>query len=236
MGLEYNDYYDGETVLRAAIARPSRDKAPAVLIAHQWAGRGALEHNIAERLAELGYVGIAIDLFGKDISGSSGGDNTHLIEPWLKNRVGLARRVLAAVEFARSLSGVDTDQLAVVGYCFGGMAALDLARLGGGKVRGIVSLHGLLGSDPSLSGDDITTKIAVYHGWDDPLAIPEQVLAFTQEMTFRKADWQLHAYGHVGHAFTNPHANKPERGLLYNSLADQRSWHGIISFLNEILE
>nr|WP_294915659.1 dienelactone hydrolase family protein [uncultured Neokomagataea sp.] len=236
MGLEYNDYYDGQTVLRAAIARPLREKAPVVLIAHQWAGRGAMEHAVAERIAELGYIGVAIDLFGKDVVGSPEGDNTHLIEPWLKDRAGLAQRVLAAVKFARSLSGADADKLAAVGYCFGGMAVLDLARLGGEDVRGVVSLHGLLGGDAKLDGCEVKTRISVHHGWDDPLASPEQVLAFTQEMTRRKADWQLHAYGHVGHAFTNPKANKPERGLLYNSSADRRSWQGIVGFLHEVFE
>ncbi|GBR45747.1 dienelactone hydrolase family protein [Neokomagataea thailandica] len=236
MSLEYSDYYDGQAILEAAIARPSRDKAPVVLIAHQWAGRGVLEHTIAERVADLGYIGVAIDLFGKGVVGSPGGDNTHLIEPWLKDRAGLARRVGVAVEFARSLSGAEPDRLAALGYCFGGMAVLDVVRSGQGGLRGVVSLHGLLGSDPALERGDITAKISVHHGWDDPLAVPEQVLDFTQEMTRRKADWQLHAYGHVGHAFTNPHANAPERGLMYNRLTDQRSWQGIVGFLKEVFE
>lgn len=236
MSLEYIDYYDGATVLRAAVARPQRDNAPAVLIAHQWAGRGPIEHNVAERLAGLGYIGVAIDVFGKDVVGSHDGDNTHLIQPWLEDRKSLVQRSLAAVDFVRTLPGVDTNNIAALGYCFGGLCVLDLARSGRGNLRGVVSLHGLLHGDPALEGDEITTKISVHHGWDDPLVEPDKVLGFTQEMTQRKADWQLHAYGHVGHAFTNPGANKPEYGSFYHQSADQRSWAGIVDFLNEVFD
>ena len=235
MTIQQFDYHDGDTVLQAGIAFPAgQDEAPAVLIVHQWAGRGEGEHRTAERLAELGYVGIAIDMFGKEVKGDPGGDNSHLIGPFLSDRAALLQRMRAAVAFAATLDRVDASRIAAIGYCFGVLCVLDLARGGADGVLGVVSLHGMVdGNDLSTDGP-IAAKILVEHGWRDPMAAPDKVLAFAGEMAAREADWQLHAHGRAMHAFTNPHAAAPERGMAYDADADRRSWQSTTAFLAEL--
>ena len=235
MTIEQFDYHDGDTVLQAGIAFPAgQDKAPAVLVVHQWAGRGEGEHEVAERLADLGYVGIAIDMFGKDVKGNPSGDNSHLINPLLSDRAALLQRMRAAVAFAATLDRVDASRIAAIGYCFGGLCVLDLARGGADGVLGVVSLHGMLdGND--LGGDGpIAAKVLVEHGWRDPMAAPDKVLAFAEEMGARDADWQLHAHGRAMHAFTRPQAAAPEKGMAYDADADRRSWESVQAFLAEL--
>ncbi|KQN69214.1 dienelactone hydrolase family protein [Sphingomonas sp. Leaf62] len=235
MTVQQFDYRDGDTVLQAGVVFPAGDgPAPAVLIAHQWAGRGEDEHRTAERLAALGYVGIAIDMFGKDVKGDPAGDNSHLIGPFLSDRAALLQRMRAAATFAASLDRVDATKIAAIGYCFGGLCTLDLARGGADGVLGVVSLHGMLdGND--LGGDGpIAAKVLVEHGWQDPMAAPNKVLAFAEEMGARDADWQLHAHGRAMHAFTNPHAAAPEKGMAYDADADRRSWASVVAFLGEL--
>ena len=235
MTIQLHDYNDGSTLLEAAVVRPGRlATAPAVLIAHQWAGRGEGEHQTAELLAAHGYVGIAIDMFGKGVAGDPNGDNSALIGPWLADRVALARRMTAAVAFARSLDGVDQLRIAAIGYCFGGLCVLDLARTGTSDVVGVVSLHGLLESNGLDAA--IAAKVLVEHGWRDPMATPDKVLAFATEMAARDADWQLHAHGRAVHAFTNKHADAADKGMQYDANADRRSWRSTIDFLDEVLK
>ena len=235
MTIEQFDYHDGDTVLQTGIAFPAGEgKAPAVLIVHQWAGRGAGEHKTAERLAELGYVGIAIDMFGRDVKGDPGGDNSHLIGPFLSDRAALLQRVRAAVRFAATLDRVDAARIAAIGYCFGGLCVLDLARGGAEGVLGVVSLHGMLDGNDLEQDGPIAAKILVEHGWRDPMAAPDKVLAFAEEMGAREADWQLHAHGRAMHAFTNPHAAAPEKGMAYDADADRRSWESVTAFLAEL--
>lgn len=236
MSIDFADYRDGDTVLEAAIAYPADPgKRPAVLIAHAWAGQGAEEHKIADRVAGLGYVGVAIDVFGKDVRGDPSADNSALISPWLSNRAALKQRLLAAVAFARTLDRVDAGRVAAIGYCFGGLCVLDIARSGTDDVAGVVSLHGMLDDNALDPSGAIHTKVLVEHGWLDPFAPPEKVMAFADEMTTRGADWQLDAHGTAMHAFTNPGANKPEHGLQYDAGADRRSWQSTTAFLAEVL-
>lgn len=235
MTVELFDYRDGDTVLQAGVAFPAdAAKAPAVLIAHQWAGRGDAEHKTAARLAELGYVGMAIDMFGKDVQGDPSGDNSHLINPLLSDRAALLQRMRAGVAFAATLDRVDAARIAAIGYCFGGLCVLDLARGGADGVLGVVSLHGMLDGNDLDHDGAIAAKVLVEHGWRDPMAAPDKVLAFAEEMGERDADWQLHAHGQAMHAFTNPHAAAPEKGMAYDADADRRSWESTTAFLAEL--
>ena len=234
--MELLDYRDDDTTLEAAVAYPvSTAPAPAILIAHAWAGRGESEHAVAQRLAELGYVGIAIDVFGKGVAGDPSGDNTHLIAPWMSDRAALLKRLQAAVTFARGLEQVDGSAVAAIGYCFGGLCALDLAR-GVEGIAGVVSMHGLLDGNGLAAATPIGAKVLVEHGWLDPLAPPEKVLAFADEMKSRDADWQLHAHGRAMHAFTNEGAASPENGMAYDADANRRSWASTVAFLAELFE
>ena len=231
----YADYSDGDMLCEAYVARPDGAvQHPAVLVAHQWAGQSAHERETADRLAALGYVGIAIDVFGKGMRGDPHGDNSALMGPWLADRAALRGRLLAAVAFARRHDAVDVSRIAIMGYCFGGLCALDVARSGTSDVRGAISIHGIFPPPDIGPQAEIATKVLILHGWEDPLAKPADVEMVAKELTAAKADWQLHAYGHAMHAFTGKDVDAPERGMQYDAAADRRSWVATTSFLSEI--
>ena len=122
--------------------------------------------------------------------------------------------------------------IVAVAFCFGGLCALDLARTGA-HIKGAASFHGLLTPPGNLGGRPIRAKVIVFHGWDDPMAPPNQVEALGRELTEGGADWQVHAYGGTVHGFTNPKAADPEKGILYNPVAAARAWRALDGFLEE---
>ena len=129
---------------------------------------------------------------------------------------------------------VDTSRLAVIGYCFGGTAALELAR-SGANLLGTVSFHGGLDTPNPADARNIRGKVLALHGADDPHVPPEQVAAFQQEMRQAKVDWEMVYYGGAVHAFTNPDSgNDPSKGVAYNAEADRRSWEEMKLFFAEI--
>jgi dienelactone hydrolase len=207
---------------------------PAILIAHTWEGRGEFVCDKARNLAGNGYVGFAIDLYGQGVVGSSPEQNAGLMQPFLDDRKLLQSRMNCALQALLGQPEVERGKVAAIGYCFGGMCVLDLARVGA-DVRSVVSLHGLLGSPGNTLGNKIAAKVLILHGSDDPMAPIEDVAAVQQELTTAGADWQLHAYGNTMHSFTNPNANNAEMGTVYNEVADHRSWKSLISFLEETL-
>lgn len=227
------DYSQGSETYEGYVARPEATKAPVVLIAHAWAGSGEHERSVAERLTSLGYIGFAIDVYGKGRRGNSVEENSRLMTPLLEDRGELQRRLNLAIETARGLKGVDTSRIAAIGYCFGGLCVLDIARMGA-EICGVVSFHGLFTPDPTLSGKQVTAKVLALHGWDDPMADQQSVIDFGREFTDAGADWQLHAYGGTMHAFTNKAANDPDFGTVYNAAADARSWQAMTNFLSEV--
>jgi len=231
------DYEHDGTVLEAYIAfnEASAKPRPAVLIAHTWEGRGEFVCDKARVLAGEGYVACAIDLYGKGIIGSGPEQNAQLMQPFLDDRSMLQARMLCALEAMRELQEIDGARIAAIGYCFGGLCVLDLARAGG-QLRGVVSFHGLLGAPGNTEGRPVATKVLILHGNDDPMAPPEDVIAIEQELTSAGADWQLHTYGNTMHSFTNPNANDPARGTVYNETADHRSWVSLMNFLREVLK
>lgn len=227
------EYHHDELRLKGFVAVPeNKVSAPGVLIAPSWAGRDEFVKEKAKALAELGYVGFALDLYGNAKVGSGPEENARLMTPLVENRALLRQRMNIGLQTLKGLAEVDSTRTAAIGFCFGGLCVLDLAR-SGADVRGVVSFHGLLGLAPQLP-TEIQTKVLVLHGHDDPMVPPEQVLAFEQEMTDARADWQIHVYGGVKHAFTNPLADDEQRGTVYNSAADHRSWQAMKSFLREI--
>lgn len=234
---EFLDYRCGDDVFEAYVARPSTadGPCPTVLVAHDWSGLNAGIRAVTDRVARLGYTAFALDAYGKGVRGDETGDNTHLMTPLLADRGLLRRRLLAALDAARTHPAVDPGRVAAIGYCFGGLGVLDLARAGAPDLRGVVSFHGIF-APPNLGPQGpITTKVLILHGWEDPLAPPAEVLAIASELTAAGADWQLHAYGHALHAFTFAGANFPERGVVYHPDADRRSWQAMRNFLGEVL-
>jgi len=237
MNTQYLDYTDGEIMCEAYVAydESQTSKRPCVLVNHQWSGQSDAEREKAEQLAQLGYVGFAIDIYGKGVRGGLLDDNSKLIQPFLDDRAMLRRRIIAALAAAQRHPMVAPDRIGAIGYCFGGLCVLDLARSAAPGVKGVVSFHGVF-HPPNLGEQaPITAKVLILHGYDDPLATPEHALAIAREFTEAKADWQLHAYGHTTHAFTASGVNLPERGLVYNATADRRSWIAMKNFFEEVL-
>ncbi len=228
-------YLDGDVLLEAFFAFDDafQGRRPAVLINHTWAGRDDFVAEKAKKLAALGYVGFAVDMYGKDIIGSSPEENEKLMRPFMNNRQMLQKRMQAALYAVKLMPWVDDSKIAAIGFCFGGLCALDLARTGV-ELKGVVSFHGLLGKPDNTQGNIIKAKILALHGHDDPLVPVDQVLAFEQEMTSAGADWQLHTFGNTLHAFTNPQANSPDFGMAYQADADRRSWLAMENFLTEV--
>lgn len=236
MKTEYLDYTSAGNTFESYVAYDDKSSAkrPCVIICHAWAGQGEADQETAGKLAELGYVGFCADVYGKGRRGDPTGDNTHLMQPLLDDRAELKTRLLAAVDAAKKHSAVDSSRIAAIGYCFGGLCVLDMARCGA-DVKGVVSFHGLF-FPPNLGPQsEIKAKTLILHGWDDPMATPDQVVAVAKEFTDAKADWQIHGYGGTMHAFTAPRANQPERGILYNQTAARRSWKAMENFLAEVL-
>ena len=229
------EYKDGDSVFEAHVAWDAAISGPrpGVLVSHAWGGRSEFEDRKAEQLAELGYVGFALDMYGKGLRGSNPEENTALMQPLLDDRALLQSRMQLALEQLRAQKDVDNGRTAAIGFCFGGLCVLDLARTGS-NVSGVASFHGLLNSPGNTEGKQMTAKALVLHGWQDPLATPDQVLSFAKEMESLGADWQLHAYGNAQHSFTNPNANDPESGLVYDAAAERRSWDSMRLFLDEI--
>lgn len=230
------NYVDGDTVLEAFFAYDDAivGRRPAVLINHTWGGRDDFVANKAVKLAELGYVGFALDMYGKGVLGSGPEENAKLMQPFIDDRALLQRRIGAALATVKLLPWVDDKKCAAIGFCFGGLCVLDLARTGV-DIKGVVSFHGILAAPGNTEVKPIKAKVLALHGHDDPLGPPEQVLAFEQEMTKAGADWQVHVYGNTMHAFTNPIANNPGVGNVYQADADRRSWIAMKNFLEEIL-
>lgn len=229
-----HDYQHGSTVLKGHLSyQDANSPQPAVLICPDWTGRSHFTDNKAEQLAQLGYVGFAVDVYGEGRQGDSKEAKSALMQPFINDRALLRERMLAAFHAAQQLPMVDPNRIAVIGYCFGGLCALDLAR-SGAALKGAVSFHGLLMAPSGLSRPRMQAKVLALHGYDDPMVPPEAVQEFASEMNDAKADWQIVMYGHTMHAFTNPNAKDPGFGTVYNAMADQRSWRALGDFLNEI--
>jgi dienelactone hydrolase len=229
------DYRDGDRVFEGMLAWDDGIEAPrpGVLVAHTIRGRSAFEEEKARRLATMGYVGFAIDVYGKDSIGSDIDACRAMMESLKDDRSLLQRRLLQAVGTLRDQGEVDASHIAAIGYCFGGLCVLDIARTGE-PLAGVASFHGLFDPPGNSAGNRIQARILALHGWDDPLATPEQAVALTRELTSMGADWQLHCYGNVRHAFTNPAADASTGVTVYNDAANRRSWAAAEYFLSEL--
>ncbi|MER2512063.1 MAG: dienelactone hydrolase family protein [Nitrosomonas ureae] len=229
------DYLDGNTSLEGYLAYNDTGKPqPVVLVAHDWSGRREMACKGAERIAAMGYAGFALDMYGKGIFGADGDaeKNGALMAPFAQDRALLRRRINAALHAVRQLPQVDAAKVAAMGYCFGGMCVLELAR-SGADVQAVISIHGILASG-NVAHANITAKVLCLHGHDDPMVPPEQVLAFETEMTQANVDWQVHVYGGTMHAFTNPKANNPGFGTVYKEIAANRAYRSVENFLSEV--
>ena len=230
--IEYE--HDGATLEGFLAYDDANDNpVPGILIAHAWAGRGDFECQKARDLAELGYAGFALDLYGKGVLGSGPEENSKLMGPFLEDRSLLQSRLTLCHETMQAQPEVDQEKTAAIGFCFGGLCVLDLARIGT-DIKGVVSFHGLFNAPGNTEGKKIKARILALHGNDDPMVPVEMVTGLEKELTEVGADWQIHVYGNTKHAFTNPEANDQNLGTVYNANADRRSWQSMKNFLEEL--
>ena len=233
---QYIEYRDGEALLEGFFCYDESmpGPRPAVLINHAWNGRDEFVERKARRLAWQGYACFVLDNFGKGKRGTTPEECAALINPFMSDRRKLLQRLQAGLSMVKTLPIVDARRIATMGFCFGGLCALDLARADA-DIRGAVSIHGLL-KPSGFTEPKVRAKILMLHGYDDPLAPHADVLAVASEFTAAGADWQLHAYGQTMHAFTNPQAQNRAGGMQYDEAADRRSWHALEEFLAEVLK
>lgn len=230
-------YMDGETECEAFVAWDGNVKGrrPAVLVVHDWKGRGAFDEQRARELAALGYIGFSVDVYGKGVRPQTTEEARKATSTWYGDRAALRTRLQAAVAAAQEHELVDRLRIAAIGYCFGGSCVLELAR-SGAELTGVVSFHGGLGTPAPAKAGEIKARVLILHGADDPNVGADQVSAVWKEMTEAGADWQLVAYGNSVHSFTNPAAgNDNSKGSAYNEKADKRSWEAMKDFLREAL-
>jgi len=211
----------------------SSDPRPGVLVSHTIRGRTDFEDQKALALAELGYVGLSLDLYGVQTRDGDIDTFRDLMMGLRNDRPALQSQLQVWLEVIRKQPEVDAESIAAIGYCFGGLCVLDIARTGA-DVRGVASFHGLFTAPGNTVNNRISAKVLAMHGWEDPLATPDQVEALATELTEMGADWQIHAYGNTLHAFTNPVANDKDAGTVYNMNADRRSWVALQNFLEEL--
>ena len=236
MKTETIEYQDGDLKLRGYLAYDEQKtgKRPGVLVMPEAFGLGPHAKQSAERLAALGYVALAGDPYGDGLVLNDLQEAVKLASAIFEDPAKTRKRARVALDKLASLSQVDPNRLASIGYCMGGTFSLELAR-DGAPLKGIVSFHGGLQTQRPGAAGQVKAKILVCTGADDPFVPTAQVTAFEEEMTKSGADWQVISYGGTVHSFTNPEAGKVGiPALAYNKSADQRSWKALTSFFEEI--
>ena len=231
------EYRQGDTVMEGYLAYDSAGQArkPGVVIFHQWMGITGHEKKKAEELAALGYVAFAADVYGKGVRPADPKAAGAEAGKYKDNRPLLRARAQAALATLRAQPNVQTDRVAATGYCFGGGAALELAR-SGADVRGVVTFHGSLDTPTPQDARNIKGKVLVLHGAADPFVPRAAVLALEDELDAAKVDYQVVLYAGAVHSFTQPEAgNDPSKGAAYDPRADRRSWQAMKDFLAEVL-
>ena len=211
-------------------------RRPGVLVVHEWYGLNDYAKSRARQLAQLGYVALAVDMYGDGVVAKDAAEAGKLATALRNDRPLMRARAQAALETLRKNPACDPRRVAAIGYCFGGGVVLELAR-SGADIAGVASFHGNLDTPNADDAKNIRAKVLVLHGADDPHVNAAQVAAFQQEMRDAKVDWQMIFYGGAVHSFTNPASgDDPSRGVAYNAAADRRSWDAMKKFFDEIFK
>lgn len=227
LGIQYKNhlFYDNQLT----------QKRPAILVVHDAWGCNDVAQAKAKKLAELGYITLAVDMYGEGKTAENFPEALQLVKPLINDRELIKKRIFLAYENLLKLPFVDINKIGAIGFCFGGLTVLDLIRYGA-DVKAVASFHGILKPLEKHQSQIINAKVLVLHGYDDPSVPPEQVNQFAQEMTYAKVDWQIHMYGNTMHAFTNPRANDLPGGRMYNAMAEHRAWQAMENFFTEIFK
>ncbi|WP_281857453.1 dienelactone hydrolase family protein [Litoreibacter halocynthiae] len=214
------------------VARPEgAGPHPVVIVTPAYHGLDDFARSKADWLASLGYIGFAVDYYGEGRTARDDAQASEMMHVLQADRATLLVRMQAALDTARALPDADKSNIAAIGFCFGGKAVLDLAR-SGATLAGVVPFHGIFDA-PSSGCSKMNTSVLVLHGWDDPLATPDQAVGLAKELTEHCDDWQMLAFGHTSHAFTNPAAQSPEAGMAYARSSNDRAFAALQAFLEE---
>ena len=219
-------------MLRGRICRPDAPGPhPGVLVVHNAFGLGEHMREVIRQLAAEGYVALAVDMFGEAAYSEDEAVVGGLVAPLWGNPERLRARMAAWQAVLEAHAEVLPGRIAALGYCFGGMCVLEAAR-GGGGLRAVVSYHGILKTPAPAVPGAVRAHVSVYTGGRDPHVPAEDVAALRAELTAAGADWQITEFAAACHAFTDPAAADPERGRLYDALADRVSWAGTLAMLD----
>ena len=213
----------------------NKDKRPAVLVVPEWWGLGDYTRGRAKQLAQLGYIAMAVDMYGNGKTAADPNEAQTLATPFYKDPQ-LARTVLdAAFNKLKEYPQTDTANVAAIGYCFGGYIVLNAAKLGA-DLKGVVSFHGGLGGAP-VKKEVIKAKILVCHGEADEF-VNKEVAPFKKSMDSAGVEYTFKSYPNATHAFTNPAATengkKFNMPIQYNAAADTASWNDMKAFFNKL--
>lgn len=232
------------TTFKAYVAFPEVIKerqTPAVLVSPTWMGRDQFVCDKARELAKLGYIGVAIDLYGNGYVPKDTQEAGQLTGPLFTDRITLRERVQAALAAVQELPSVNPDKIAAIGFCFGGLTVIELLR-SGANIRAAISFHGVLGDEMmgiKAQTQPIASRIRgallVLHGYKDPLVSWHDIMTLQKEMDEAGVDWQFNSYGLAAHAFTNPNQHDENSGMYFEPRANKRSWEEMHSFLQEHL-
>lgn len=229
-------YRHGETELEGVLVWDDavQGTRPGVLVIPDWMGVSPVAVAPAERLAADGYVAFVADIYGKGVRPKNPAEAAEQAGRYRADRKLLRARAQAGLDALRQSPGVDPQRLAAIGYCFGGGAALELAR-SGADLDAVVSFHGNLDTPDPADAKQIRAKVLALHGASDPYVPPEQVAAFEKEMTEAGVDWVLVAFGGAVHSFTNPSAGSdPSKGAAYDEKAARRAWADLQQLFAEV--
>jgi dienelactone hydrolase len=212
------------------------DQRPGVLVVHEWWGHNAHARRQAERLAGAGYVGFALDMYGKGKTTTHPDEAQAFMAEATKDPAALSARFAAARRQLEQDPHVDTRRIAAIGYCFGGAVVLGQARAGA-DLAAVVTFHGALGTDHPAEKGKVRAQVLVLTGADDPMAPPALVASFEREMKAAGASYRVIRYPGARHGFTNPDAGKAGMAALaYNAEADRKSWAAMLAFFKTALK
>lgn len=231
------NYFDDDKKLQVFFIKSvvENPKNIGIVILPAWMGIDNHAKESAEALAKLGYHAFVADIYGVENNPKNTKEAGQNAGFYKTNYEMYQKRIQLAIDELVK-QGANKDQIAVIGYCFGGTGALEAAR-GNLNVKGVVSFHGGLGKDASRNTNPITSKVLVLHGADDPYVPQKDIADFQQEMRDAKADWQMVYYANAVHAFTHKDLDTDNsKGAAYNELADRRSWAAMKEFFNEIFK
>ena len=228
------NYAHAGTALEGFLASPAADTPrPAVLLVHEWRGLGDHVRARAEQIAGWGWHGFAVDVFGVGVRPVTVEDCSANMMIYVNDRDLLRARLHAALDWIRAQPGVDGTRIAILGFCFGGLASMELAR-SGADIQLAASFHGNLSTRDPAEAKNIRCPVLACHGADDPLVTQDIVAGFEREMSDAGVDWTVVQFGGVLHSFTNPQANDPGFGTVYDAGADRRAFGLLRQYLDDV--